>query len=182
MDIWSLVVLVVVVLSVPVDTRLWFDCVLFGIINRCRLEMKRRKGDIKREVLIFISVIVSPFRVVNWHTKTNLFKFLLWMIRDSIIIRNCNNRQLCFRKRIASCTIEGIAKGGISIWGPSSVICTHIKNKTEYCKLVIQVMYITFDSVIFHPDSNTIANPCQQLLFKFTEIVLPVIVLYLSHI
>ena len=43
-------------------------------------------------------------------------------------------------------------------------------------------MYITFDSVIFHPDSNTIANPCQQLLFKFNEIILPVIVLYLSHI
>ena len=88
---------------------------------------------------------------------------------------------LLFRKVVASCQVEGLGKGDETLWGPKSIVCKTKKGK-EYCKLNAQVQYISFEDTIVHPNIDMDNLPdCDQVVLKFDQITVPVLVLSLHY-
>lgn len=79
------------------------------------------------------------------------------------------------RKKVALYKLTGVANGGNVLWGPKTVICKSLKSGLDYCKLTIQVQYITYRDSISQPivDPNNLPA-FQQILFKINRVVLSV--------
>lgn len=99
----------------------------------------------------------------------------------------CNERQrfyqspvrfwlimITFRKTMASYSVHTQARQKSLVWGPYFVVCKRMKKDTTYCKLWVQIQYVSFNSTFSIPKNLKADDEVKFISLRLINSVIPV--------
>ena len=67
-------------------------------------------------------------------------------------------------------------RDGAKPWGPVTVICNSLSTEEEYCRLVLQIQYVSFEDAFINPQSVVQNKEPSLLSLRFLGVELAVTV------
>lgn len=67
-------------------------------------------------------------------------------------------------------------RDGAKPWGPVTVICNSLSTEQEYCRLVLQIQYVSFEDTFINPQSVVQSKEPSLLSLRFLGVKLAVTV------